>query len=109
MLDLKQLQKEIYDHKLAKGFNTTNIEQEFCFIHEETSEAYRAYRKKLPDLGEELADVAIYLLGLAQILGFDLEKEILNKMEINKKRIYKMVNGDLVRLEQEKSGAEESL
>ncbi len=98
MLDLPKLQKEIYDNKVAKGFNTTNIEQEFCFIHEETSEAYRAYRKKLPDLGEELADVAIYLLGLAQLLNIDLEKEIVNKMEINKNRVYKMVNGDLTKV-----------
>jgi len=99
MIDLPKLQREIYDHKVAKGFNVTNIEQEFCLIHEETSEAYRAYRKKLPDVGEELADVAIYLLGLAQILGLDLEKEILNKMEINKNRVYKMVDGDLTRMD----------
>ena len=98
MIDLPGLQREIYDNKIAKGFNLTNIEQEFCFIHEETAEAYRAYRKKLPDLGEELADVAIYLLGLAQILDIDLEKEILNKMEINKNRVYKMVDGDLTKI-----------
>lgn len=97
MIDLKSLQKEIYENKVAKGFNTTDIPTEFCFLHEELSEAYRAYRHKLPDLGEELADVAIYLLGLSQILGIDLGQEILNKHEKNKKRVYKQIDGILIR------------
>lgn len=42
----------------------------------ELAEAYEAWRKKKDDLGEELADVAIYLLGLSEILGIDLEDEI---------------------------------
>lgn len=99
MLDLPKLQKEVYDNKVAKGFNTTDIPFEICMLHEEVSEAYRAYRKKMPDLGAELADVAIYLMGLAQILNIDLEKEIVAKMEINKNRVYKMVNGDLTKVE----------
>ena len=57
------------------------------------AEAYDAWRKHKEDLGEELADVAIYLLGISEILGFDLEKEILKKIEINSKREYKKVNG----------------
>ena len=36
----------------------------------------------------ELADIAIYLLGLCEILGFSLEDEVLKKMKINEKRIY---------------------
>ena len=102
MMDFQKFQRDIYDNKVAKGFNVTNVEQEFCFLHEEVSEAYRAYRKKLPDLGEELADVAIYLFGLAQILGIDLEQEILRKMEKNKNRTYRDVDGVLTRIEDEK-------
>ena len=44
------------------------------------AESYEAYRKKKNDLDEELADVAIYLLGISEILGVDLEKEILHKL-----------------------------
>lgn len=40
MVDLKQLQKEIYQNKINKGFNTTDINQEFCYIYGETSEAH---------------------------------------------------------------------
>jgi len=93
MLDLKKLQTDIYKNKVAKGFNVENVYKEFCYLNEELSEACRAYYKELPDLGEELADVAIYLLGLSEILGIDLESEIKNKIAKNKKRVYKKING----------------
>ena len=92
-MKLKELQKKIYQNKINKGFNTTDIAKEFCLLYGEVSEAYEAYRKKKPDLNEELADIAIYLLGISEILGFDLEKEIENKVAINEKRVYKKING----------------
>mgnify|MGYP001033999138 CR=1 FL=1 len=79
MTDLKKLQKEIYQNKVNKGFNITDINKEFCLTYGEVAEAYEAWRKKKDDLGEELADVAIYLLGLSEILNIDLEDEILKK------------------------------
>lgn len=97
MIDLKALQKEVYQNKVQKKFNTTDVPMEFCFLYEELSEAYRAYRKKLPDLGEELADVFIYLIGLSEILGTNLEEEVLKKVEKNRKREYERINGVLVR------------
>ena len=71
---------------------------EFCYTHEELSEAFHAYMKKKPDLGEELADVTIYLLGLSEILGINLEQEILNKVEKNEKRRYVQKDGVNVRV-----------
>ena len=88
LIDLRELQKIVYQNKIQKGFNTTDINLEFCLAYTELSEAYNAYIKKEAGLGEELADVAIYLLGLAEILGIDLEKEILSKIEKNEKRTY---------------------
>lgn len=81
MIDLVQLQKRVYQNKVEKGFNVTDIYQEFCLTHGELSEACEAYQKKKDDLGEELADVAIYLIGLAEILGINLEQEIMSKIE----------------------------
>ena len=52
----------------------------------EVAEAYDAYHKNKEDLGSELADVAIYLMGLSEILGYDLHDEIVKKREINSKR-----------------------
>ena len=42
--------------------------------------------KDKEDLESELADVALYLLQLASISEIDLEKAILEKLEINKTR-----------------------
>ena len=93
MIDLEKIQKEIYQNKVDKGFNVTDINKEFCLTYGEVSEAYEAWRKKKDDLGEELADVAIYLLGLSEILKIDLEDEILKKVYKNSKRKYKIIDG----------------
>ena len=93
MLDLKKLQQEIYQNKVDKGFNVTDINKEFCLTYGEVSEAYEAWRKKKDDLGEELADVAIYLLGLSEILEIDLEEEIQKKVYKNSKRKYEVIDG----------------
>ena len=100
MVDLKKLQKEIYQNKVDKGFNVTDINQEFCLAYGEIAEAYDAWEKKKEDLGEELADVAIYLLGLSEILGIDLEDEIQKKVYKNSKREYKVINGVNIRVKE---------
>jgi len=89
MIDLKELQKEVMRNKLEKGFNTTDVALEFCRAHEELSEAFSKFNRGQDGVAEEFADVAIFLLGMAEILGFDLEKELLQKIEINKKRKYR--------------------
>ena len=93
MVDLKHIQKRVYQNKMAKGFNVTDVYKEFCYIHGELAEACEAYMKKKDDLGEELADVAIYLLGISEILGIDLEHEILRKIEIIESRRYIQKDG----------------
>lgn len=74
------------------------MEKEFCLLYGEVAEAYEAYRKKKDDLNEELADVAIYLMGLSEMLGYDLEEEIRKKVAKNAKRIYKNVDGVKIRV-----------
>ncbi|MBO0487802.1 MazG-like family protein [Vagococcus fluvialis] len=89
MSDLKKYQNLVYENKVQKGFNVTNIETEFLLIYGEIAEAFEAYKKnEMANLGEELADVAIYLLGLSEILGIDLNEEITKKIEINQNREY---------------------
>jgi len=98
MVDLEQLQKRVYKNKVKQGFNVTDIFMEFCYTYGELSEACEAYLKKKGDLGEELADVVLYLLGIAEILGINLEKEILNKIEKNEKRQYIQKDGINIRI-----------
>ena len=79
---MKEIQKEIWQNKLNKGFNITDVNKEFCLLYGEVAEAYDAYRKKKDDLNEELADIAIYLMGLSEMLGFDLGGDIIMKKVI---------------------------
>lgn len=100
MVDLKKLQKEVYQNKVNHGFNTTDISYEFCLAYGEVGEAYMAWLKKKDDLGEELADVVIYMMGIAEILNINLEDELQNKVIKNSKRKYINVNGVLVKGEE---------
>lgn len=88
-MPLKELQKEIYKNKIRHGFNTTDLNEEFCHLYGEVAEAHDAWYKDLDSFPEELADVAIFLLGIAEIRGVDLEQEIIKKVEKNKKREYR--------------------
>ena len=76
MEDWKELQRQAYQNKVDHGFNVTDVSMEFCLLYGEVGEAYQAWSRQKPDLGEELADVAIYLLGLAEILDVDLGQEV---------------------------------
>lgn len=93
MENLKDIQKKIFKNKVEKGFNTTNVEFEFCRAYSELSEAFEAYNNKMPTVGEELADAAIFLYSIAEILNYDLNKEILKKVEKNKNRVYMKIDG----------------
>ena len=86
MVDLKALQKAVYQNKVNHNFNVTDIPFEFCLLMTEVAEAFRS--RDTSEYGEELADIAIYLLGLAEIGGIDLEAEIVKKIEKNRKRKY---------------------
>ena len=96
-MDLNQVQKRIVENKIKHGFNTTNMYMEFCLLNGEVAEAFDAYNKGKDDLGSELADVAIYLMGISELLGFSLEDEINKKLDINERRVYKKVNGVYVK------------
>lgn len=96
-MNLKEVQQQVWDNKVNKGFNTTDICKEFCFLSGEVAEAFEAYYKKKDDLGSELADIAIYLMGLSQMLGFSLEDEISKKLKINEERKYEKINGVLTK------------
>lgn len=88
MVDLKELQKEVKRNKAEKGFNMTNTALEFCRAYEELSEAFSKFNKGQDGVGEEFADVVIFILGMCETMGFDLEKELVRKIEVNKKRKY---------------------
>jgi NTP pyrophosphatase (non-canonical NTP hydrolase) len=48
--------------------------------------------KDKEELGNELADVTLYLLQLASVSGIDLEEAVLKKIEVNKTREWDVEN-----------------
>jgi NTP pyrophosphatase (non-canonical NTP hydrolase) len=88
-VDITELQRQAWQNKLAKGFNTTDVALEFGLLTAEVGEAFTAWRKRLPDLGEELADVFIYLTSLAEMTGIDLGAEVQRKLARNAAREYR--------------------
>ena len=90
IIDTKKLQKVVIENKKRHGFNTTDIEFELLRLHGEANELFEAWRKNnKKNINEELADVGIFLLSIAEMLDSDLGEDIVNKMKINEKRIYK--------------------
>jgi NTP pyrophosphatase (non-canonical NTP hydrolase) len=87
-LEINHAQKLAWANKTTKGFNTTDVALEFGLLTAEIGEAFTAWRKHLPDLGEELADVAIYTMALAEMNGLDLDDEVERKIEKNRARSY---------------------
>ena len=98
MVDITKLQNSVFQNKLSKGFNTTDINTEFCLLYGEVAEAFEAYKNGEDGIGEELADIAIYLMGLSQMLGINLEEEILKKIAKNENRRYEVIHGVLKRI-----------
>ncbi|MGW1015623.1 MazG-like family protein [Streptomyces niveus] len=89
-MHIAEAQKLAWENKIAKGFNTTDVALEFGLLTAEVGEAFTAWHKGLPDLGEELADVFLYLVALAEMAGLDLESEVARKAEKNAGRTYRI-------------------
>ncbi len=97
-MDIRSGQMLAWDNKIAKGFNTTDVPLEFCLLQSEVAEAFDSWRKGRVDVGEELADAAIFLFGLAQMTGVDLDEEIEAKIAKNAGRDYRQLpNGVLAK------------
>jgi len=88
-VDIAAVQRQAWDNKQAKGFNVSDVPLEFGLLTAEIGEAFTAWRKQLPDFGEELADVMIYLAGLAEMTGVDLSGEVERKLAKNAARVYR--------------------
>src|SRR3989344_8162989 len=99
---LREIQKRIWDNKVKKVFNITDISKDLLYLTEELGEAVKAYRKDDKDeLAEEVVDIIIYSLGLLQMLGKDGYEEIIKKMEKNEKREYQGEKGAFKQLRED--------
>jgi len=72
--------------------------ERICLTAGELAEAFDAWRKDRAGLGGELADVAIHLLGLAEMTGTDLGAEVARKLAVIEARTYAPLrNGVLIK------------
>lgn len=62
---------------------------EFQWLTAEQSEKVLLNPEKLRDIGLEIADVQIYLLRLADVLGIDIPEIVREKMAVNERRFLK--------------------
>lgn len=62
-MDMKHIQKQIWQNKINKGFNTTDVNKEFCLLYGEVSESYEAYRKKKNEFIKNIDGVNIRISG----------------------------------------------
>jgi NTP pyrophosphatase (non-canonical NTP hydrolase) len=95
VLDIRSAQKSAWENKLEKGFNTTDVPLEFCLLVAEVGEAIDAWRRDRSSVPAELADVAIFLFGLAEMTGTDLQDAVEVKLAVNQARIYRQVGDGL--------------
>jgi NTP pyrophosphatase (non-canonical NTP hydrolase) len=96
MIDLHQLQQEIYQNKVNRGFNVTDVGKEIVLMAEELGELARAYKNsnKLParetdrrdEMIDAVGDLMVYCLGLCEMLGANSEDVLLQIVENNKRR-----------------------
>jgi NTP pyrophosphatase (non-canonical NTP hydrolase) len=99
-VDIRSAQKVAWENKLAKGFNTADIPLEFCLLSGEIAEAFDAWRKGRADVAEELADSAIFLFSLAEMIGADLQEAVEAKLIKNEARKYRQLsNGVKVKVD----------
>lgn len=74
MFNLTEVTKRIMDNKRKRGFNVTDLNEEFCHLYGEVSEAHSASKE---EINLELADICIFLFAIADIVNIDLTDNII--------------------------------
>ncbi|HEX2991432.1 MAG TPA: MazG-like family protein [Anaerolineales bacterium] len=96
-MDIKELTEEMHRLVRSKGWykadskrpqTPRNLAISLAVEAAEILEHFQFHElaRDKDELAGELADVALYLLQLASVSGIDLEKAILEKIEVNKTR-----------------------
>ncbi|MCD4687047.1 MAG: nucleotide pyrophosphohydrolase [Anaerolineae bacterium] len=109
-MDITKLTQHMHDFVRAKGWYDSgtprpqtprNIATSIMIEAAEILEHFQ-WHGELKDrdaLAGELADVALYLLQLASVTGIDLERAIMDKLQINYARTWDQDDGDQDRME----------
>jgi len=95
---LSNLQKYVSELENERGFIDQTVIQKCLLMGEEVGELFKAVRKtekisidsnsNIHNVGEELADILIYVCAIANRYNIDMEEAFRAKEEINKKRVW---------------------
>jgi NTP pyrophosphatase (non-canonical NTP hydrolase) len=98
MAALDQMQKDIFENKKRRGFNTTDVGKEIVLMVEELGELARAYKNsdKKParemsnrdEIIDAVGDMMVYCLGLCGMLGVSAEDVLKRIVEANRTRAH---------------------
>jgi NTP pyrophosphatase (non-canonical NTP hydrolase) len=98
-LTLAEIQEYVAKMEVERGFSDSTLVEQALKLAEETGEVAKAVRKHsslgvdptsvVGNLGEELADVLIYVASLANREGIDLSKALRDKEQVNEKRTWR--------------------
>lgn len=93
---LQNLQQYVTDMEIERGFSTQTTIEKCLLLGEELGELFKAIRKSenikidvhspKHEIGDELADILIYVCAIANRCKIDLETAFRQKEEINKER-----------------------
>ena len=118
-LTFAEAQSRVWANKVRRGFNTTDVAEEWCLLMAELGEAVDAWRKhRAPAPGRirrvlarsgiwplpppvtdlqpvrlEVADVILFALGVAEMTRFDAGAAVEEKLAINEARAYRRLPG----------------
>lgn len=86
MIDLLKLQRAVYQNKVDRNFNVSDVGKEIVLMVEELGELANAYKRSdkrpVPDISEKadmvdaLGDLMIYCLGLCEMLQVNSEEAL---------------------------------
>jgi len=93
---LSDYQAFVVEMEAERGFSQQKPVEKCVLLGEEVGELFKAIRKaegiaiepgaKVGGIGEELADILVYLCSIANRYGVDIEQAFRAKEEINKTR-----------------------
>ncbi len=93
---LEDFQEYVRKLEIERGFSSQSSQDKCLLLGEEIGELFKAIRKAtglnvdensgFPNIGDELADILIYLCSIANRFDINLEQSFREKEHINKQR-----------------------
>lgn len=97
---LEDFQKYVKELEAERGFSDQNVIEKCLLLGEEVGELFKAVRKSeklsidknssFGKVSDELADIIIYVLSIANRFDINLEDAFRKKEEINKSRTWEV-------------------